>query len=174
MNRKKFLKTGALTGSALLAGAPSLKGTSLASSPGELQQHDFKLNYAPHFGMFSAHAGDDHIDQLKFMADVGFTALEDNGMMGRSPEEQSEIGDTLAKLGMTMGVFVVEKGGNGANSFAAGNPEYEEIFLDGCRRAVDVAKRVNAKWMTVVPGNFVRDLPMGIQTANVIDTLRKG
>jgi hydroxypyruvate isomerase len=38
--------------------------------------------------MFRAHAGDDPIDQLKFMADQGFTALEDNGMRGRPPELQ--------------------------------------------------------------------------------------
>ena len=61
-----------------------------------------------------------------------------------------------------------------ANTFAAGKQEYTDIFLDGCRRAVDVAKRVNAKWMTVVPGAFQRNLPIGIQDGNVIDTLRRG
>jgi hydroxypyruvate isomerase len=75
---------------------------------------------------------------------------------------------------MTMGVFVVDKGGNMANTLAAGKPEFIDIFLDGCRRAVDVAKRVNAKWMTVVPGGFERNLPTGIQDANVIDALRRG
>lgn len=174
MDRKKFIKTGAVAGSGLFAGLSSIEAASLEQPLGAIQHHDFNLNYAPHFGMFENHAGADLIDQLKFMADVGFTALEDNGMMGRSPEVQANIGDTLAKLDMTMGVFVVEKGGNGANSFAAGDPEHTEIFLDGCRRAVEVAKRVNAKWMTVVPGNFVRGLPMGVQTANVIDTLRRG
>ena len=73
-----------------------------------------------------------------------------------------------------MVVFVVDKGGNMANTFAAGREEYVDIFLDGCRRAVDVAKRVNAKWMTVVPGAFERRLPIGIQDANVIDALRRG
>jgi len=75
---------------------------------------------------------------------------------------------------MKMGVFVVDKGGNAANSLAAGKPEFVDIFLDGCRRAVEVAKRVNAKWMTVVPGNFERKIPIGIQTANVIEALRRG
>lgn len=35
-----------------------------------------------------------------------------------------------------------------------------------------MAKRVNAKWATVVPGDFERALPMGIQTGNVIEALR--
>ena len=137
-------------------------------------QNNFKIKYAPHFGMFKNSAGEDLIDQLKFMADVGFTALEDNGMMGRTPEMQTKIGETMAKLNMAMGVFVVDKGGNGANTLAAGKKEYIEIFLNGCRKAVEVAKRCNAKFVTVVPGDFERNLPIGVQTGNVIDALRRG
>jgi hydroxypyruvate isomerase len=124
--------------------------------------------------MFDESAGKDLLDQLSFMADMGFRAIEDNGMMKRTPEMQEKIGKQMAKLGMEMGVFVVDKGGNGANSLAAGKDEYVDIFLKGCKNAVEVAKRVNAKWMTVVPGNFERKLPIGIQTAHVITALRKG
>ncbi|HRN57684.1 MAG TPA: TIM barrel protein, partial [Agriterribacter sp.] len=46
--------------------------------------------------------------------------------------------------------------------------------LKGCRQSVEVAKRVNAKWVTVVPGDFERHLPIGIQTGNVIDALKRG
>lgn len=137
-------------------------------------QNNFKIKYAPHFGMFKNSAGEDLIDQLKFMADMGFTALEDNGMMGRTPEMQTKIGETMAKLGMAMGVFVVDKGGNGANTLAAGKKEYIDIFLNGCKKAVEVAKRCNARFVTVVPGDFERNLPIGIQTGNVIDALRRG
>jgi hydroxypyruvate isomerase len=70
-------------------------------------QPAFKLKYAPHFGMFENSAGKDPIDQLKFMHEMGFRALEDNGMMDRSVEVQTKVGETMAKLGMTMGVFVV-------------------------------------------------------------------
>ena len=134
----------------------------------------FNLNYAPHFGMFKNHAGEDLLDQLTFMHEQGFRGLEDNGMMGRTPEMQEKIGNQLSKLGMEMGVFVLDKGGNSANSFTSGNPEYTDIFVQGCKNAIDVAKRVNAKWITVVPGNFDRKLPLDIQTSNVIETLRKG
>ncbi|MGB5370210.1 MAG: TIM barrel protein, partial [Flavobacteriaceae bacterium] len=127
-----------------------------------------------HLGMFKAHAGEDPIAQINFMAEQGFTAFEDNGMMGRDIAMQTKIGETLARHNMTMGVFVIDKGGNMDNTLAAGKQEYIDIFLDGCRRAVEVAKRVNAKWMTVVPGGFDRDLPIGIQNANVIEALRKG
>jgi hydroxypyruvate isomerase len=108
------------------------------------------------------------------MADTGFTAMEDNGMMGRDVAMQEKIASKMVNLGMEMGVFVVDKGGNMQNTLAAGKQEFIDIFLDGCRRAVDVAKRVNAKWMTVVPGGFQRNLPIGIQDGNVIDALRRG
>ena len=134
----------------------------------------FKLKYAPHFGMFENSAGKDLIDQLKFMADQGFTALEDNGMMGRSPEVQSQIGEAMAKLGMQMGVFVIQTGGNNSDRFTTGKPENPANFRKACEAAVEVAKRCNAKWMTVVPGAFERRLPIGVQHGNVIDTLRDG
>lgn len=137
----------------------------------------FKLKYAPHFGMFEASAGTDLIAQLEFTADQGFTAFEDNGLPERPVKLQERIGTTLARLGMTMGVFVI--GGLDMNdfwktSFASGKPEFRERFRQNCRHAVDVAKRVNAKWMTVVPGLFARELPIGIQTGHVIDVLRAG
>ena len=134
----------------------------------------FQLRYAPHFGMFKAHAGEDLVAQLEFMAAQGFTALEDNGLMGRPVDVQAKIGATLARLGMTMGVFVIDGGDNWKTSLATGKAEFRDKFLATCRTAVEVGKRVNARWATVVPGYFERKLPMGIQMGHVIDVLRAG
>ncbi|HBZ97637.1 MAG TPA: xylose isomerase, partial [Phycisphaerales bacterium] len=136
-------------------------------------KNSFKMKYAPHFGMFKNSAGEDLIDQLKFMTDQGFTALEDNGMMKRDIKTQEAIASQMAKTNMEMGVFVVEKGGNLANTLAAGTKENVDIFLDGCKRAVDVAKRVNAKWMTVVPGAVTEGMPPEQQTRHVIEALKR-
>ncbi|HUH47026.1 MAG TPA: TIM barrel protein [Arenibacter sp.] len=171
MKRRDFIQKTALTSGAVSLGGAMAYGAQTNRSN---KKHAFNLNYAPHFGMFQNHAGADLIDQLNFMADQGFTALEDNGLMGRDVAMQTKIGETLAKRNMTMGVFVIDKGGNMANTLAAGKQGNIDIFLDGCRRAVDVAKRVNAKWLTVVPGAYERNLPIGIQNANVIDALRRG
>ncbi|SMO62320.1 hydroxypyruvate isomerase family protein [Fodinibius sediminis] len=173
MDRKNFLRSGMLAGASVMAASPAALGNTRHREKTK-QKDTFNLNYAPHFGMFRHHAGDDLIDQIKFMADAGFTALEDNGLMGRSPAMQEQIGKELDRQDMQMGVFVIDKGGNSANSFTAGKQEYTDIFVKACKEAVEVAKRVNAKWMTVVPGNFTRDLPIGIQTSNVIETLRRG
>ncbi len=172
IQRRNFLKKG-LAGSAagLLSGSLlNANATSRDKNPHEI----FHLNYAFHDGMFANSAGNNFLDQIQFGYDAGFRSIEDNGMMGRTVEQQNKIGALLNKLGMNMGVFVVEKGGNSANTLAAGKKDYVEIFLKGCRDAVDVAKRVNATWVTVVPGDFERNLPIGIQTANVIDALRRG
>jgi hydroxypyruvate isomerase len=176
MKRRDFVMRSVTAGTmAMTASASAVAGAAVKGAKGFNKGADtFTLNYAPHFGMFENHAGKDLLDQLSFMADQGFRALEDNRMMTRTPEMQEQIGKQLDKLGMKMGVFVVDKGGNGANTLAAGKKEHVDIFLDGCKRAVDVARRVNAKWMTVVPGNFERKIPIGIQTANVIEALRRG
>jgi hydroxypyruvate isomerase len=165
----------------MTASASLVTGTAvLANEKGNQLKDDvstdkpFNLNYGIHDGMFKNQAGSDFIDQIKYAYDRGFRAIEDNGMMGRSPEMQKKIGDTLAKLGMSMGVFVLDKGGNGANTLAAGKPEYVEIFLKGCRNAVEAAKRCNGRLTTVVPGDFERHLAMGIQAGNIIEALRKG
>ncbi|QRR02012.1 hydroxypyruvate isomerase family protein [Dyadobacter sandarakinus] len=167
MLRRNFVKS-----SIGLAGAALATGEAFNAKPAA--KNNFKLKYASHFGMFENTAGKNVIDQLKFMADQGFMALEDNGMMGRPVDQQEAIAKEMTRLGMEMGVFVVDKGGNGANTLAAGKKEYIDIFLNGCKKAVETAKRVNAKWMTVVPGDFERNLPIGVQTGNVIDALRRG
>ncbi|MCF7569022.1 TIM barrel protein [Sabulilitoribacter arenilitoris] len=173
MKRRSFIKKGAATASFISFGLHGMN-TLNNKKNNFMSKHNFNLKYAPHFGMFKNLSGNDLIDQLNFMADEGFTAFEDNGMMKRDISMQNKIGETLAKRNMTMGVFVVDKGGNMANTLAAGKKEHVDIFLDGCKRAVEVAKRVNAKWMTVVPGGYQRNLPIGIQDANVIEALRRG
>ena len=146
----------------------------------------FKLDYAPHFGSFEASAGKDPIDQLKYMADLGFKAFEDNGftgtqmpdlmgigMLGQPPQLLTKIGETLVKLEMKMGTFVLGPTfWPPVATLASGNVEWRNKFLDQCRAAVDVAKRLNGNIVTVVPDAYDYSLPKDIQTANVIEGLR--
>ena len=164
MNRRDFAS---ILGASLLIPSFS-KGSTMA------REKTFELNYAPHFGMFKNHAGPNELDQLQFMYDQGFTALEDNELMGRPVELQEKIGEKLAKLNMKMGVFVIKFDGFfDKQTMTTGKKEWTDLFLASCRKAVETSKRVNAKWATVVPGNFTRDLPMGIQTGHVIDNLKR-
>lgn len=171
MERRKFIRNIGLGGA-----VSALVGSSFIPAFGaKIPRADtFNLDYAPHFGMFKGHSGNDLVDQLKFMADQGFRSLEDNGLLGRSIEDQNRIGNTLEQLGMRMGVFVIDGGDNWKISLTTGKEEFVQNFVDTCKKSVEAAKRVNAKWATVVPGFFERKLPMGIQTSNVIEALRKG
>lgn len=166
MDRRKFIRNTAFA----TAGVIALQRV----QAGHNAEPTFKMNYAPHDGMFSNHAGKNIIDQIKFMADQGFRAIEDNNLLKRPLDEQEQIGKTLNALGMTMGVFVVEGGDNWKVSLASGKKEFMDTFVKTCYVCVEAAERVNAKWMTVVPGFFDRRLPMDIQTANVIEALRRG
>ncbi|MBN3581270.1 TIM barrel protein [Algoriphagus aestuarii] len=171
MERRKFLRNLGISGSALTlatgAVIPSFAGKENIAEP------TFKMDFAPHFGMFRNSAPDGVVDQLKFMADQGFRSLEDNGMLGRPVEEQTLIAKTMESLGMRMGVFVVDGGDNWKVSLTSGKQEFMDHFLDTCKKSVEVAKRVNATWMTVVPGYFERNLPIGVQTGNVIEAYKR-
>src|SRR5690606_2779775 len=92
MNRRDFLSTSVAATAALATTA----GTAIANQPA--QKHQFQLAYAPHFGMFKENGGADPLDQLKYIADQGFTALEDNGMKGRPIEQQTAIAKEMERL----------------------------------------------------------------------------
>lgn len=173
MRRRDFVRAG-LAGAAGLA----VPGTAAAAAAKEERRstraEPFKLDYAPHFGMFRASAGADPIAQIRYMHEAGFRSLEDNGMMGRDVALQERIGNELSRLGMRMGVFVVSAYRNSDVWAVTGDPQHTEHFVATCRTAVEVAKRTGAKWMTVVPGNYDRRIPIGIQTANVVEVLRRG
>jgi hydroxypyruvate isomerase len=149
------------------------KAESLVSgSPVAQSARKFKLRYAPHFGMFRNHAGPDPIDELRFMADQGFTALEDNGMKSRPSELQEKIAGEMQRLGMQMGVFVASADFNRV-TFASNKLDEREKILKDMRESVEVAKRVNARWCTVVPGRYDTGLEWDYQTTNVIENLKR-
>lgn len=132
----------------------------------------FSLKYAPHLGMFKHHAGNDPLDQIRFMADQGFRAMEDNGMKNRPPALQEAIAAELDKHNMTMGVFVANAD-FGRPTFARKDREVWDQVLKDMQASVDVAKRTNVRWMTVVPGQFDTGLEWDYQTANIVELLKR-
>ena len=136
-------------------------------------KNTFNLNYAPHLGMFKNTVGDDPIDQINYMADLGFRAFEDNGMSSRSVDLQNKISKTLENRGMKMGVFVAHKIYWNKPNLSSGDDDYRNEFLNYIETSVEVAKRVNAKWMTVVPGHLDLRKDMSYQTSNVVETLKR-
>jgi len=169
MSRRTFLKNGIAATTLPLFGFQSFDIDHLEG----VDNLRFNLNYAPHFGMFKSHAGEDLMSQLDFMAESGFKSFEDNEMRMRPKAIQNQIAETLIKNGMTMGVFVGHKIYWDRPNLTSGNIDLRDEFLADIRSSIEVAKRVNAKWMTVVPGYDDLQLQKGYQTAHLIEALRR-
>ncbi|NLH42133.1 MAG: TIM barrel protein [Planctomycetes bacterium] len=132
----------------------------------------FKLKYAPSLGSFGAHAGNDPIDQIKFMADEGFSAMFDNSLPGRPPELQEKIAKEMDRLGMTLGPFVTYAE-FGKPTFVTQDKEFQDQIVNTMKGAVEVAKRTNAKWALIAPGCISQKMEIDYQTANLIDNVRR-
>ena len=172
MKRRSFIKKGAATASIMGLGITGLSAMTASDVTKQQAANAFQLNYAPHLGMFKNLAGENPIDQLNFMADQGFTAFEDNGMKNRSVSLQEKMAQTMVDRNITMGVFVGHKIYWKEATLTTGKEESRKEFLQQIEESVTVAKRVNAKWMTVVPGHLDLRLDTGYQTANVVETLK--
>jgi hydroxypyruvate isomerase len=168
LNRRQFVKGTTLSTLAIASNPIDNLANTLTD---EKSTQKFNLKYAPHIGMFKEHAGKDPIDHIKFMADQGFTAMEDNGMMGRPVDLQEKIAAEMTRLGMTMGVFVAYAEFKD-KSFVMNDKDIREMLVNRMNNAVEVAKRVNAKWCTVVPAAFDTHLEWEYQTANVVENLK--
>lgn len=138
----------------------------------DFSRHRFALRYAARLGKFTHLAGEDPIDQLKFIAGQGFAALEDSRMQQRPVELQERLASEMDRLGLVMGTFIATADFE-RPTFASGREDLREKTLAELRAGVEVARRLNAKWFTVVPGTLEPRLPMGFQTANAIDLLRR-
>jgi hydroxypyruvate isomerase len=164
---KNITRRNFMASAAAAVTAPTLASNSKAAG----SSGKFKLKYAPSFGMFRQHAGKDEIDQLKFMADQGFSAMFDNGMMGKPKDLQEKIAKETQRLDMTIGPFVLYAD-LGVKSFVTRDKAIREMLINKMKDGVEFAKRVNAKWALVVPGHFDEGLEWDYQTANVIDNLK--
>ena len=167
MKRRTFAQTTALAGLGLST-TPLWSRQNKVGVP-----YKYNLKYAPHLGMFRHHAGNDPIDQLNFMADQGFTAFEDNDMRNRELSLQEKMAQTMEKRGLQMGVFVAHQIYWQKPNLASGDLELRAEFLNYIKEAIPVAKRVNAKWMTVVPGHVDLRQNMAYQTAHVVESLKQ-
>ena len=155
------------------AGAAAAAGAAMGSRASAQGAPRFSLGFAPHEGSFKSRGN--RLEQIAYAADQGFTAWEDNEAAGRPVVEQEAMARALRQRGMMMGVFVagMPKWGE-MRPLLGGNDEADrEGFLGDIRASIDVAKRLDAKWMTVVPGFLDRRVPIEIQTGRVIDTMRR-
>lgn len=168
MERRSFLRNAAGT-----IAAVGLAGSSKAfASEGKVSNEaQFKLKYAPSFGTFKEHAGEDLFDQIKFMSDQGFRAIFDNGLMGKETAIQEKIAAELARRNMDLGPFVLYADFS-VKSMVTQDPAIKDMLKKRMLEGVECAKRTGAKWALVVPGRFDEGLEWDYQTANVIANMK--
>ena len=123
--------------------------------------------------MFAKSAGEDLVAQLEFAADHGFRAWEDNPMKDRSVDDQTRVAKAMERLGIELGVISALKGIWKQVSFAGDDSGAREEVLAALASVVEVAKRVNTKYLTVVLGLEDTKLPKDYQTANAIELLKR-
>jgi hydroxypyruvate isomerase len=169
MERRKFIRNAAFGGMALTGITGTVSAASAEAK--KSNQARFKLKYAPSLGTFREHAGNDPIDEIRFMHDQGFRAIFDNGLMGKEPALQEKIASELDRLGMDLGPFVLYAD-FGVTSMVTRDPEMMNMLRDRIRQGLEVNKRTNVKTALVVPGRYDQRLHWDYQTANVIETMR--
>jgi hydroxypyruvate isomerase len=170
VNRRKFVTQGIGAAAGLSLARPSAifaTPQAAAGQPGK----KFKLKYAPSFGQFKAHAGDDPAAQIAFAADEGFSAMFDNGIMNRPAAQQETIVKEIARRGMVLGPFVLYADFS-KKSFVLRDKDARDMLLDKMRQGVEAMKRTGIKQALVVPGRYDESLAWDYQTANVIDNLK--
>ncbi len=169
MDRRAFVAAGLTAGVAAISSSlaedkPMEKSSAKSASK-------FKLKYAPELGAYDASAGKDPIDQLKFFADEGFSAMFDNNLNQKPPEQQELIAKQCQKLNLAMGPFIA-CAEFGRPTFVLKDNKVRESAIAKIKSAIEVSKRTGNKMGIVVPGQYANNQEWAYQTANVIDNLK--
>ena len=181
MDRRQFTKSAITAAMATVAARAGFAQVD-AKDVSEGKTEAFKSLFAPNFGQLNESTkGMSRVDKVKYFYDCGFRGIEDNGMPARPVEEQIAIGKALEKLGMTMGVFVAHAEWKAApmsgnrldlSKRVVDKAACREFWKQKMENAVEVAKRCNAKWCTVVPGLEDPMVEPEYQFANVAEHLK--
>lgn len=166
MKRRHFIKSGLVATAAL----PfySYVNTLNAKEPGQ----PFRMKFSPEFGIFADLAGNDPVDQIKWGHDQGFRAWENTGLKFRPVAEQERISKAVQSLGMEFGQFVGTLTFKDV-TFAGRDKSLRESVLQDIKASVDIAKRMNTKFIHNVLGMSDPKLPWDFQMANAIELLKR-
>ncbi|MEB2782255.1 TIM barrel protein [Algoriphagus sp. C2-6-M1] len=130
------------------------------------------MKFSPEFGIFSELSGKDPVDEIKWGYDQGFRAWENTGLRSRTTGEQERISQIIQQKGMEFGQFVGTMTFKDV-TFAGRDSNLREGVLSDVRSSVEVAKRMNTKFIHNVLGVKDPRLPWDFQMANAIELLKQ-
>ncbi len=159
MNRRNLLQLA--SGAAVAAALPKASQAAAAAPK-------FKLRYGPHLGWLNPES---QMRQLEIFAEAGYTAFEYNGLPSRTPQQCEELRKKMESLKLSMGTFVVNRGGWRQTAMPDRAPH--KTFLEDVRKAVELHKIVGNEVATVTSGLSVQNLTFEQQTRNCVDVLKR-
>ena len=165
MHRRQFVKNSLFAGAAVVSG----------SSVGQVVTQNavpFTTRFSPEFGIFKGLSPTDPVDEIKWGYEQGFRAWENTGLKFRPVVEQERISKTVQQLGMQFGQFVGTLTFKDI-TFAGRDAGARDNVLAEVRASVEIAKRMNTRFIHNVLGVADMRLPWDFQTANAIDLLKR-
>jgi hydroxypyruvate isomerase len=113
----------------------------------------------------------DPVVHIEYAADQGFAGMEDNWLARRDAAEQKRIGEALARYGLEMGCFAASVNPDKTNWVTDNETSAAELDRE-IANAIEIAKRVNGRYLTVAVARDPR-APYGFQTAAMVRHLRR-
>ena len=140
----------------------------------------WKQRYAPHIGLMGPEAplflhsagSSDPLDQIRFLADLGFAGIEDNFLRIRPPETQARMGEALARNGMAMGCFVNNPMHWNRTLWGLDTDEAKTQLHRDLYESIEAAKRVGGKYLTVVSAQDPA-MPAPYQRVHMMENLKR-
>ena len=147
-----------------------LSGSALFPSLMQAQKaaHQFRLRYGPRIGLVPNLPVP---RQLEIYAENGFTAFEYNGLPSHSFSEIEAFRKKRDELKMSMGVFVVNRGG--WRPTAMPDRSGHAVLLADLRKAIEIHKIMENECATVTSGLGVPHLSFEQQTRNCVEVLKR-
>lgn len=165
MERRQFLQRSLTLGTTMISGSPIV-------TPGHAEVKPFNMKFSPEFGIFEAASGKDLADQIKWGYDQGFRAWENTGLKFKTVAEQERISKTVQQLGMEFGQFVGTLTFEHV-TFAGNDDSARDAVLKDIRQSVEIARRMNTRFVHNVLGMSDPRLPYDFQMANAIELLKR-
>ena len=132
------------------------------------QPAGFRLRYGPRIGWLQ---GQTVPQQLEAYAAAGFRAFEDNGLPNHTMAEIEAFRKKRDALGMSMGVFVVNRGG--WRPTALSDKAAHGRLLEDVKKAVEIHRVMENECATITSGLRVPHLTFEQQTRNAIEGLKR-
>lgn len=151
--------------------ANSTIAKSLRSTPAEAKT-PFNMKFSPDFDIFNQGEGSSLEEQIEWGYEQGFRAWESTWLRRKTVEEQTRIKRTVDRLGMEFGQFVGTMSFKEV-TFAGRDKAIRERVLEEVRESVEVAKRMDTRYIHNVLGLADPKLPWDFQKANAIELLKR-